>query len=99
MVEQVRQVAAREGVLLFHVKTQDGGETFMMPWRGDRADDHSQRGKLLLDAYDDRCVIPDLEAPRPADERGRWHCQTGSGVKPEGPAFGRGRFEQTGAPG
>jgi len=74
VVEQVRQVEEREGVLLFHMKTQDGREKFMMPWRGDRAEDYGQRGKLLLDAYDNRYVIPDLEARSPAERRELTAC-------------------------
>ena len=40
-----------------------------MPWRYDRAEDYGTNGKVLLDAYDNRYIIPDLAQLPPADRR------------------------------
>ena len=69
VIERIHDVREQKGMLFFHVKTQDGWERFVMPWRGDRAEDYSEHGKLLLDAYDNRYLIPDLEALTPAERR------------------------------
>ncbi|NLW50939.1 MAG: DUF1854 domain-containing protein [Candidatus Brocadiaceae bacterium] len=69
VIERIHEVREEKGMLFFHVKTQDGWERFVMPWRGDRAEDYSEGGKLLLDAYDNRYVIPDLAALTTAERR------------------------------
>jgi len=69
VIKQVYEVKEEFGFLFFYVETEDGWERFVMPWRGDRAEDYSERGKLLLDAYDNRYVIPDVEALPPADRK------------------------------
>jgi len=69
VIKQVYEVKEEFGFLFFYVETEDGWERFVMPWRGDRAEDYSERGKLLLDAYDNRYIVPDIEALPPADKK------------------------------
>lgn len=69
VIRQVYEVKEEFGLLFFYVQTDDGWERFVMPWRGDRAEDYSDRGKLLLDAYDNRYVIPDIQALPPSDRK------------------------------
>ena len=57
------------GLLFFDVETQRGQEQFIMPWRHDRAEDYGANGKVLLDALDNRYIIPDVGALPPTDRR------------------------------
>jgi hypothetical protein len=69
VIRQVHEVKEEFGYLFFWVETQDGWERFVTPWRSDRAEDYGEHGKLILDAYDNRYVIPDLSALSPADRQ------------------------------
>jgi hypothetical protein len=70
IIREIYEVKEEFGLLFFYVRTDEGWEQFVMPWRGDRAEDWSENGKLLLDAYDNRYVVPDLdELPPPDRER------------------------------
>jgi hypothetical protein len=56
------------GLLFFDVETQQLGRVqFVMPWRGDRAEDFGANGKLLLDSFDNRYIIADLAELPTAD--------------------------------
>jgi len=69
IIRRVRSVRCRYGQLFFEVETERGRERFTMPWRHDRAEDYGRRGKLLLDVFDNRYVIPDLTRLPAADRR------------------------------
>ena len=71
IVRRVFDVRSEFGLLFFDVETQRGRTTFVMPWRGDRAEDYGDRGKVLLDAVDNRFIIPDVSA-LPAGDRLRF---------------------------
>jgi hypothetical protein len=65
---RIHSVENRFGLLFFDVETQQLGRLqFVMPWRGDRAEDFGPNGKALLDAFDNRYIIPDLGALPAAD--------------------------------
>lgn len=70
VISRVHQVRCQYGLLFFDVQTQSGRREFIMPWRQDRAEDYSERGKLLLDVYDNRYIIPDVSV-LPAPDRRR----------------------------
>jgi len=60
---RIYSVENQFGLLFFDVETQQlGRRQFVMPWRGDRAEDFGPNGKALLDAFDNRYIIPDLAA-------------------------------------
>ena len=69
IIQRVYSVENKWGLLFFDVETQLGRQQFIMPWRGDRAEDFGPNGKVLLDAYDNRYIIPDLAQLPPADRR------------------------------
>ena len=69
VIERVLAVKSKYGLLFFDVETQRGREQFTMPWRHDRAEDYSTNGKLLLDVFDNRYIIPDVLALQPTDRR------------------------------
>lgn len=66
-VTRIYKVENRFGLLFFEVETQLGRREFVMPWRGDRAEDYGATGKVLLDAFDNRYIIPDLTRLPAAD--------------------------------
>jgi hypothetical protein len=56
------------GLLFFDVESRQRGRIqFVMPWRGDRAEDFGENGKTLLDSFDNRYIIPDLAELPDAD--------------------------------
>ena len=47
-------------MLFFDAQTQRGREAFIVPWRHDRAEEYDEHGKVLLDARDNRYIIPNV---------------------------------------
>ena len=69
IITRVHGVKCKYGMLFFDVETQRGRRQFAMPWRYDRAEDYSHDGKLLLDVFDNRYIVPALSDLAPADRR------------------------------
>jgi len=69
IIYHIHEVKYRYGLLFFDVETQRGREEFIMSWSYDRAQDYSRRGKVLVDVFDNRFIIPDVSALAPADRR------------------------------
>ncbi|HRU06411.1 MAG TPA: DUF1854 domain-containing protein [Candidatus Brocadiia bacterium] len=69
VITRVYRVECEYGLLFFDVETQRGREQFSMPWRGDRAEDYGERGKVLHESLGNRYVIPDVQALPVADAR------------------------------
>jgi hypothetical protein len=69
IITRVHSVRCEYGLLFFDVETQEGREQFMMPWRQDRAEDFGASGKVLLDAHDNRYIVPDLASLPTVDRR------------------------------
>lgn len=65
---RIYSVENQFGLLFFDVETRQLGRLqFVMPWRGDRAEDFGTNGKTLLDAFDNRYIIPDIAGLPTAD--------------------------------
>ncbi|MBN1917297.1 MAG: DUF1854 domain-containing protein [Verrucomicrobia bacterium] len=69
VITRVYSVRCEFGILFLDVGTQRGREQFMLPWRIDRAEDYGLHGKVLLDALDNRYIIPNVATLPPADHR------------------------------
>ena len=69
VIQRVHKVYNQYGLLFFEVETQRGSEEFVMPWRGDRTEEYGEKGKVLLDAFDNRYIIPNVDQLPPADQR------------------------------
>ena len=69
VITRVYKITNEFGILFFDVETQRGREQFMMPWRIDRAEDFGADGKVLLDAVDNRYIIPNVSQLPTADLR------------------------------
>jgi len=71
VIARIHEVRCEYGMLFFDVTTKQGRREFVMPWRHDRAEDYGMNGKVLLDALDNRYLIPDVEA-LPIKDRNRF---------------------------
>ena len=60
-VIRVLAVTHRYGLLMFDVVTDHGPRQFEMRWRGDRAQDYGEKGKVLFDVFDCRYIIRNLD--------------------------------------
>ncbi len=58
-IERIHRVQFRYGLLFFDVQTRRGREQFTMRWQYDRAQDYGEHGKVLLDTFENRFIIPD----------------------------------------
>jgi len=68
-IESIVSIQQRYGQLFFKVRTQRGEEEFVTPWRQDRAEDWGTSGRVLLDALNNRYLIPDMNALKPRELR------------------------------
>ena len=57
---KINSVKLQFGFLHFDVVTDKGRQVFMMRWQMDRAQDYGEKGKVLIDAFDNRYLIPDV---------------------------------------
>ena len=62
IVCRIHRVRLEHGLLFIDSTTDRGREEFVMPWRHDRAEEFDEHGKVLLDALDNRFVIPDMRS-------------------------------------
>jgi len=63
-ISRIFRITLKHDLLFFDVQTLRGREEFIMPWRHDRAEEYDEYGKVLLDALDNRYIIPNvLELP------------------------------------
>lgn len=69
IVRRVFAVRYKHSLLFFDVETPTGRHGFVMWWRHDRAQDYGRQGKVLLDVFENRYVIPDVAALPAADRR------------------------------
>jgi hypothetical protein len=61
VVTGVLSIKHKFGQLFFKVQTATGIKEFVTPWRSDRAEDYGLNGKVILDALNNRYLIPDME--------------------------------------
>ncbi len=59
-IEKIHEVKQKFGQLFFRVSTPRGEVEFVTPWRQDRADDWGESGKVILDALNNRYLIPNM---------------------------------------
>lgn len=59
-IDRIFRVKLEHGLLFVDAQTHRGREEFIVPWRHDRAEEYDEHGKVLLDALDNRYIIPDL---------------------------------------
>ena len=69
VVSRVYRIILKHDLLFFNVQTHRGREEFIMPWRHDRAEEYDEHGKVLLDALDNRYIIPNVHALPEGDRK------------------------------
>ncbi len=67
-ITRIYKVEYKHNMLFFRVGTADGDKEFVMWWSYDRALEYGTTGKVLLDAFENRYIIPDVSA-LPASDR------------------------------
>ncbi|MBI5394311.1 MAG: DUF1854 domain-containing protein [Verrucomicrobia bacterium] len=60
-IREVREIRWEFNLLFFDVDTSRGRRQFMMRWSYDRAQSYGDHGKVLLDVFENRYVIPNVE--------------------------------------
>lgn len=69
-IRRVYNLRCEYGWLLsFDVETDQGKEAFQMRWRHDRAESYGEDGKVLLDVFENRYIIPKVSDLPPKDRR------------------------------
>jgi len=59
-ISRIYRVKLDQDMLFFDAETQRGRESFIVPWRHDRAEEYDEHGKALLDVRDNRYIIPNV---------------------------------------
>jgi len=68
-ISDIFDVTCKYGLLFFDVDTPRGREQFIVRWQQDRTEDYGEVGKVFLDVYDNRYVVPDLVKLSPTARR------------------------------
>jgi hypothetical protein len=67
VITRVLAVKWEFGLLFFEVETSERKIEFMMRWQHDKAIEYGKNGKVLLDVYDNRFLIPSVDNLPSAD--------------------------------
>ncbi len=67
IITQIQGVRWEYGLLFFDVGTADGNKTFLMKWQQDKAIEYGKNGKVLLDIFENRYIIPSVDDLPKAD--------------------------------
>ena len=68
-IERVYGIDWKYNLLFFDVETDQGRIDFQMRWQVDRAQDYGKNSKILLDVFDNRYIIPDMNALPAGDQK------------------------------
>ena len=68
-IRRICRVGWKHGFVAFDVQTDKGRVEFLMRCQRKRAVDYGRRGKVLIDANDNRYLIPDLDKLSPREHR------------------------------
>ncbi len=66
---QIFSVKLQFGMLFFEVETNKGNKNFTIRWEQSRAVDYGEKGKILIDVFEDRYVVPNVEKLHPYDQQ------------------------------
>lgn len=61
-VKEINNIKFEYGLVFFDVETDKGHKEFAMRWETSRAVDLGNRGKILLDVFDDRYIVKDVSS-------------------------------------
>ncbi|MDZ7271336.1 MAG: DUF1854 domain-containing protein [candidate division KSB1 bacterium] len=66
-IRRIYDVRWEYGLLFFDVETDQGRAQFSMRWQHEKALEYGQHGKVLLDTFNNRYVIPSVQELPPSD--------------------------------
>jgi hypothetical protein len=66
-IRKLHKVDWKYGFVTIDAETDKGRAEFLMRWKQDRAVDYGKRGKVLIDVYDNRYLIPDVDRLSPSE--------------------------------
>jgi len=71
IISRVISIDNKFGLLFFKVELADGNieREFMMRWSYNSAEEFGEKGKVLIDAHENRYIIPDVSQLPSADQR------------------------------
>jgi len=71
IISRVISIEDKFGLLFFKVELADGNveRNFMMRWSYNSAEEFGEKGKVLIDAHENRYIIPDVTKLPAADQR------------------------------
>lgn len=61
-ITRINEIRREYGFLFFEVETDKGPRSFTMRWEHTKTLDFGERGKVLLDAFEDRYIVRDVSA-------------------------------------
>jgi len=62
VIRRINAIGWKHGFVSIDAETDKGPVQFLMRWQQDRAVEYGHRGKVLIDVYDNRYLIGDLDA-------------------------------------
>jgi hypothetical protein len=66
-IKKIIYIKWKFGFLLFKVETDKGEKEFYLKWERSKAIDIGRKGKLLIDIFEDRYIIPDVQELTPIE--------------------------------
>lgn len=69
-IRRIYETRWEYGLIFFDVETDNGRTQFSMRWQHEKALEYGQNGKVLLDTFDNRYVIPSV-ADLPSSDRNK----------------------------
>ncbi|MFA6133855.1 MAG: DUF1854 domain-containing protein [Phycisphaerae bacterium] len=67
-IHRIRHIGWKYGFVAMDVDTDKGEISFLMRWQHERAVDYGKRGKVIIDADENRYLIPDVSALSPREQ-------------------------------
>lgn len=67
-ITKIIDIKWKFGFLLFKVETDKGEKQFYLKWERSKAIDIGKKGKLLIDIFEDRYIIPDVQNLTPIEK-------------------------------
>ena len=68
IIKKIIDIKWKFGFLLFDVETDKGEKHFYLRWERSSAIDYKEKGKILIDIFEDRYIIPDIEKLTPIEK-------------------------------
>jgi len=67
IIKKIIDIKWKFGFLLFDVETDKGKRQFYLRWQRSSAIDYKEKGKILIDVFEDRYIIPNIEELTPVE--------------------------------